>query len=431
MNHYQLLGIARNADSDQISQAYINLCKRYKSILNYGPDISFEMVQAAYKTLSDAESRRLYDGSLVIQDSKIQKNTVAVASVSESVIEGEWASKDYSGIKEWIHDFRIPDKPVFAQTADESFARASAPVVNRKVDYRKPPTIQTEKPSTSHKALMALLIFFAFLGIPAGAAFFTGLGLNSALAALYSLLGACVFSIACLKTSPANSVPTAKDVRKRRAYQNSNPKVQPNLTPAMRRNLMDAGFALKCKIWGMPGVLDDAVEKFGQHNVDLGTAGEELTAKLLEDLLTIPGTRIFHGLKFPGSQTADVDHAVINGDKIVFIDSKMWVGAHYKWVRPDTIGRARRKEFKEIHTNFPEAVRHLSQTFSKQQIMAMTIIHSNNNSHISFDNSNSSGVLLANGQDAIRDIGSWFSKDLTGKIDLNAMQKLEYQLKFG
>jgi hypothetical protein len=38
-------------------------------------------------------------------------------------------------------------------------------------------------------------------------------------------------------------------------------------------------------------------------------------------------------------------------------------------------------------------------------------------------------VQLTSGQDAIRDIGNWFSKDLTGKIDLNAMQKLEYQLK--
>jgi hypothetical protein len=107
----------------------------------------------------------------------------------------------------------------------------------------------------------------------------------------------------------------------------------------------------------------------------------------------------------------------------------MWVGAHYRWVRYDTIGRLRHKEFKEIHTNFPAAVVYLSQTFSKQQVKAMIIIHSNNRSRVSFDNSRASNVTLTNGQDAIRAIGNWFSKDLTGMIDLDTMHKLEYQLK--
>ena len=435
MNHYQLLGVASNANTDQISRAYINVCKRYKSTLNYGPELSFEEVYLAYKVLTDPDARRVYDESLPpVKDKILPKNVVPVTETSAPAPEvgSEWIVKDYSGIKEWVHDFRIPSSPRFAQTTETvvlsvptpRVATASSPTNTKSIKYNEP-----RKTSKGRKVFIALLIFLAFTGIPVEEAFFVGLGLNAALAGLYSILGACVFSIACLKTSSSSPALTATNVRKRRNYQAPTRKIYQSLTPAVRRNLMDAEFALKCKIWGMPGILDDAVEKFGQRNIELGTAGEELTARMLEDLLKIPGTRIFHGLKFPGSNTADVDHAIINGDKIVFIDSKMWVGAHYKWIRPDTIGRVRRKEFKEIHTNFPAAVGYLSQTFNKQQIKAMTIIHSNNNYRVSFDNSNSSGVQLTSGQDAIRDIGNWFSKDLTGKIDLNAMQKLEYQLK--
>lgn len=410
MNYYRLLGVAQNASMDQISRAYIDVCKRYKSTLNYGPDISFETVNAAYKVLADSETRRLYDDSLIMKETKARKNTATVTASNESAIEGDWSSKDYSDIKEWVYDFRIPSTETTTRQVKSTESVAAT--------------------SETNKTPMSLWILFAFIvGIPMGTVFLTSLRVDAAMALSSSIIGACAFSIACLKPNLAESASVSKNVRPRHNRSAPTKKVYQNLTPAARRNLMDADFALKCKIWGMPGILDDAVGKFGQHNVDLGTAGEELTAKMLENLLKIPGTRIFHGLKFPGSTTADVDHAIINGDKIVFIDSKMWVGAHYTWVYPDTIGRVSRKEFKKIHTNFPAAVGYLSQTFSKQHVMAMTIIHSNNRYRASFDNSRASNVTLTNGPDAIHIIGDWFAKDLTGKIDLDSMQKLEYQLK--
>lgn len=427
MNYYQLLGVAQNASMDQIGRAYINVCKRYKSTINYGPDISFETVNAAYKVLTNSETRRQYDDSLIVEETKVRQNTVTVAVSADSKIDEDWSSKDYSEIKEWVYDFRTPTNPIFALPAgDTSSYSAQGSKTIRQVKSIAP----TVAASNTHRIVMSLVIFFAFtIGIPMGTALLTAIRMNATMALSCSFLAACVFSIACLKTSPAASASVSKNVRPRNNYAAPTKKIYQNLTPAARRNLMDGEFALKCKIWGMPGILDDAVNKFGQHNVDLGTAGEELTAKMLEDLLKIPGTRIFHGLKFPGSTTADVDHAIINGDKVVFIDSKMWSGAHYTWVYPDTIGRVSSKEFKKIHTNFPAAVGYLSQTFSKQQVMAMTIIHSNNRYRVSFDNSRASNVTLTNGPDAIRVIGDWFSKDLTGKIDLNSMQKLEYQLK--
>ncbi|WP_433265561.1 J domain-containing protein [Actinosynnema sp. CS-041913] len=57
---------------------------------------------------------------------------------------------------------------------------------------------------------------------------------------------------------------------------------------------------------------------------------ERLTADLLSRYLTrLPGARIFHGLAWPGSVFADVDHAVLCGRRLVLIESKSWLPGHY------------------------------------------------------------------------------------------------------
>jgi hypothetical protein len=43
----------------------------------------------------------------------------------------------------------------------------------------------------------------------------------------------------------------------------------------------------------------------------------------------MPGARIFHGLAWPDSVFADVDHAVLRGHRLVLIESKMWLPGHY------------------------------------------------------------------------------------------------------
>jgi hypothetical protein len=47
-----------------------------------------------------------------------------------------------------------------------------------------------------------------------------------------------------------------------------------------------------------------------------GTAG---TAAALESLVSLPGTRIFHGLCIPGEPDIRVDHAVLNGGRLVLV----------------------------------------------------------------------------------------------------------------
>lgn len=69
---------------------------------------------------------------------------------------------------------------------------------------------------------------------------------------------------------------------------------------------------------------------FGRPSVDQGEVSERLTADLLATYLTrLPGARIFHGLAWPGSQFADIDHAVLCGRRLVLIESKMWLPGRY------------------------------------------------------------------------------------------------------
>lgn len=55
----------------------------------------------------------------------------------------------------------------------------------------------------------------------------------------------------------------------------------------------------------------------------------QTTAALLEMLLAIPGTVVFHGLRLPGGTCAD--HAVAYGNVVFLLDSQLGRGGTYEW----------------------------------------------------------------------------------------------------
>lgn len=83
------------------------------------------------------------------------------------------------------------------------------------------------------------------------------------------------------------------------------------------------------RVHGTPGNLDSARGKFSDANIAAGEAGEQRTAVLLDELAEIPGVRVFHGLSWPGTGNADIDHVVLAGDRLAVIDSKMWAGVRH------------------------------------------------------------------------------------------------------
>lgn len=70
---------------------------------------------------------------------------------------------------------------------------------------------------------------------------------------------------------------------------------------------------------------------FGSPGTEADQVAERLTADLAARYLTrIPGVRIFHGLAAEvGSVFADIDHAVLCGNRLVLIESKRWLPGHY------------------------------------------------------------------------------------------------------
>nr|WP_246381976.1 DnaJ domain-containing protein [Prauserella isguenensis] len=83
---------------------------------------------------------------------------------------------------------------------------------------------------------------------------------------------------------------------------------------------------------------------FGRPGTDDDQIAERRTADLLDRYLTrLPGARIFHGLAWPGSVFADIDHAVLCGRRLVLVESKRWLPGHYSTGADDVLQRNGRR----------------------------------------------------------------------------------------
>ena len=97
------------------------------------------------------------------------------------------------------------------------------------------------------------------------------------------------------------------------------------------------------RVFGDPGTGLARARGWRRAAVESGLLGEALTGELLENYVTrIPSARIFHSLVWPGSATADVDHAVLCGRRLVLVDSKRWAPGDYTFDPNGTLLRAGR-----------------------------------------------------------------------------------------
>ncbi len=192
--------------------------------------------------------------------------------------------------------------------------------------------------------------------------------------------------------------------------------------------------AVDHRVFGVGGgALSNGWSRFRKENIAKGVIGERRTALALESLLRIPGTRIFHGLRFPGSNVADIDHAVVNGDRVLFIDSKFWKPGEYRWLEADKLGyvRGRRVDRRDIHMDHLQ--RHPLTSRAAAEVGCHVLIHPNDEGTITFTagaHISPTGIPATGVQDGIEMIGRWLLQgQKCGLVDRYVMARMIALLK--
>lgn len=171
--------------------------------------------------------------------------------------------------------------------------------------------------------------------------------------------------------------------------------------------------------FGAPGGVTKAAGLYGKAAVAAGARGETATAKILDHLLDIPGTTVLHGLKFPGSANADVDHAAVNGRVVVLIDSKQFRGGEYAWADGEGTVIENTKTGTRYANHMASARRGYRRILgNRTEVYAIVLMHGKGATV--GRNKTADGVLLATAQDAMAAIGRILDQehaDTRGKTD--------------
>lgn len=167
--------------------------------------------------------------------------------------------------------------------------------------------------------------------------------------------------------------------------------------------------------WGEPGeTLSHAQEVFGLDRTIDGIEGERLTAAEIGYFVgSIPGVRLVNGLAFPGSETADVDHAVLCGRRVALIDSKAWKPATYAMVAgQDAIRVGGPEEWSYFPAHMPTAVERYRASLGVE-VRGYIVVHPKSVTedlellNVGADEA----VRLVTARELIEELGAWFSED--------------------
>ncbi|MBG0739041.1 DnaJ domain-containing protein [Paeniglutamicibacter antarcticus] len=307
VTHYEVLDVPATADTSEIKKAY------QRQLRSSHPDVGgsaglFRLVQAAYDTLSDQQLRDAYDRSL--------RDTAAGSSGSNPPRQQERRARPRQDTSE--ANFRPMETPPPALAWH-------GPAVEFRPPLETPPSdgVKIRFPASSRIRMWRKVVL---------------------------IIGAVVCLMPVISTLLAAVMYSRSD--------GLNPAVQSGIwsivltagfwwlaamTPwwiARRKQLPPATVLagsilperyINAQVHGTPG-RDLSVARFGE-NARIGIEGEQRTARLIAEsvLPGLPSARLINGLRWPGTEHADIDHAVIAGNRIALIDSKMWADGDYWW----------------------------------------------------------------------------------------------------
>ncbi|MBC9705244.1 MAG: DnaJ domain-containing protein [Enterococcus sp.] len=422
-NLYEILGVSEEATQEDIKFSYRKLSRRYH------PDMTgdseghfFKMLAEAHETLSDPDKRAAYDASLhneappVWEKTSEEYETPSMASVSREQVGIPAATPiDWDGVK-WKHqEYSSKEKVVLPkpfQAKSLAFATLGVLILIPSFIF----SIQLPFFKGFPIGLIAglLIIIFGFrlgqlrldekwFGVSAGIAIIAH--------AVYSVMlggentGNGLISAALMTLSAASIIYAylcyVKWVR---------------ISQGRGLLSMSAKQLKNSKRWVSTG---RTIHPGGEADQRTNMVAEKRTERFAQELLTIPGTRMFSGVLHPTSSWERVQHVLINGNKVYLVDSLMLPGGKYYWLDNDTISAVKPAGYEyDVAVGTPTAIREFRHQFREAEVKAGIVLYSLDGQEIELlDSISSDDVELLTQQDFIETAGDWFSEGKTGVIN--------------
>ena len=353
VDYYELLGVGRNASPTEIKAAYRSLAKSAHPDAG-GTAGMFQLLRTAYDTLADPDRRADYD-----YDYDDDGNTGVAAEVrpttSTARTADRWRPRQASTRRFGEDPGFVPDSPELDVTSivwwDEVDAR-------ERVRYDR-------ADGPGHCPAAGALIGVGLLVLP----ILLRVELTAEVVIGWLVLAAAVAAI--LRWT-----------------------AQRYLARARTERSFEGEFGSR-RVSGKPGA-------------DADQLAERLTAALLARyLIRLPGVRIFHGLAWPGSVFADIDHAVLCGRRLVLIESKMWLPGHYT---ADGNGLRRNDRlFRGGGSRLPEGIAAYRELLPDVEVRGVLVIYPSRDGEITTGEPANVDIPPMTPEQFVQEIGAWLA----------------------
>lgn len=164
-----------------------------------------------------------------------------------------------------------------------------------------------------------------------------------------------------------------------------------------------------------------SVARFGKRAA-LGREGELRTAAALQPVLDeYPAARLIHGLRWPGTDHADIDHVLVVDQTVILVDSKMWRAGQYWWN-----GRQLFREGDELDAPaLALAAGALEDELGAtvDQVRAVVAIHSQGAVSVE-DNAAPGAVRMVTGDELARTVRGFLHETCTHRVDRHLLYRL-------
>ncbi|WP_236789136.1 DnaJ domain-containing protein [Amycolatopsis sp. GM8] len=166
---------------------------------------------------------------------------------------------------------------------------------------------------------------------------------------------------------------------------------------------------------------------FGRPGADADQWGERLTAELLARYLTrLPSVRIFHGLAWPGSVFADIDHAVLAGRRLVLVESKTWLPGTYGADDDGTLWRDDRL-FRGGATRLPEAIEAFRELLPGVEIRGALIVYPSRAGEVTTEEDFDLPAPPMTPEQFVAEIGGWLAAQ-PSTVDVDVLRLVRSQV---